>query len=219
MYSLFEGMRYSIISAFRGPRWKEAPRGVSYFFSRRRYVRLAFGLFIGVQLAVLAGGLAAVVPSMVETVVQTPFQAPSVLKLVIEVAVFGLEMLLKAVALLVFLMLPTWAGLVYVMAKRSREGYFVDITPEGVTIGTPADRYFLKKEEITGIRTARFFPAIPTIIIFSGQRRIIVRKLVRAGGLPEKKPLGPWLAARAPSRTAIREGMIDLKRALEALAG
>ena len=116
-------------------------------------------------------------------------------------------------------MLPAWAGLVYEMAKRSREGYFVDIIPEGVAIGTPADRYFLKKAEITGVRTSRFFPAIPTISIFSGRRRIIVRKLVRVGDLPEKKPLGPWLAAKVPSRTAIREGMNDLKRALEALVG
>ena len=43
MYSIFEGMRYSIVSAFRGPRWKEAPKGTCFYFSRRRHIRL--GLF------------------------------------------------------------------------------------------------------------------------------------------------------------------------------
>jgi hypothetical protein len=219
MYSLFEGMRYSIISAFRGPRWKASPQGSSYFYSRRRYARLALGLFAGVQLVVLAAGLIAFVPGMLETIARTPFQAPSILKLVIEVTVFGLEILLKAIGLMAFLLLPTWSGLVYVMAKRSREGYFVDVTPEGVFIGTPADRYFIEKDAITEIRTARLFPAVPAISIYSGRRRIIVRKLVKANGIPEKKPLISWLAAKAPSRAHIREGMIDLKRSLDALAG
>ena len=40
MYTLFEGLRYYIISAFRGPRLKEAPSGQAFFFSRRRYARI-----------------------------------------------------------------------------------------------------------------------------------------------------------------------------------
>ncbi|BBO89282.1 efflux RND transporter permease subunit [Desulfosarcina ovata] len=217
MYSLFEGARYSIVSAFRGPRWTEAPRGESYFFSRRRYARLVFVFLMTGQLAVLVAGIAAVAPSMIATIANTPFQAPSMLKLVIEIIVFGLEMLLKAAGLLAVLLLPTWVGLVYVMAKRSREGYYVDITPQGVFIGTPADRFFIEKNAITAVKAARFFPAIPSISIYSGRRRIIVRKLVKAGGTPEKKPLKAWLLARAPQRAAIREGMHDLKRALDAL--
>ncbi len=217
MYSLFEGARYSIVSAFRGPRWTEAPRGTSYFFSRRRYARLVFGLLMVIQLSVLVGGLSMVVPPTIQTITQTAFQAPSLLKLVIEITVFGLEMLLKAIGLFIVLLLPTWVGLVYVMAKRSREGYFLDITPEGVSIGTPADRYFIEKKDITHIKTARFFPAIPTISIHSGRKRIIVRKLIRIDGTPEKKPLKAWLLAKAPKRRAIRQSMVDLKRDLEAL--
>jgi hypothetical protein len=219
MYTLFEGARYTIVSAFRGPRWPEAPEGESYFFSRRRYARMVFGLFMLVQLVVLGAGLAFFVPPTVATIAQTPFQAPSLLKLSIEVTVFGLELLLTAIGFLAVLLLPTWVGLVWVMAKRSREGYFVDITPRGVSIGTPADRYFIEKEAITQVKTAPFFPAISTISIHSGRRRIILRKLVKANGRPEKTPLKTWLAARAPERKLIRESMTDLKRSLEMLAG
>jgi hypothetical protein len=95
----------------------------------------------------------------------------------------------------------------------------VDITPQGVSIGTPADRFFIEKEAITRIKTAPLFPAIPSISIHSGRRRIIVRKLVKAGGVPEKKPLGAWLAAKAPARAVIRQDMIDLKTSLETLIG
>jgi multidrug efflux pump subunit AcrB len=217
MYSLFEGMRYSIISAFRGPRWSEAPSGDSYFFSRRRYARFALGLVIGIQLAVLVAGFAAVIPGMLDTIARTPFQAPSTLKLCIEVTVFGLEILIKAIGLMLLLLLPTWAGLVYVMAKRSREGYFVDITPEGVLVGSPVDRFFINKKEITKIQASKFFPTVPSISVYSGRRRIILRKLVRAKATPQKTPLVSWLRVKAPDREVVQEGMRRLKRSLEAL--
>jgi hypothetical protein len=217
MYSLFEGIRYSVISAFRGPRWTEAPRGTSYFFSRRRYARLMLGVAIGSQLMVLALGLQAIIPAMVDTISQTAFQAPSTLKLVIEIVVFCLELFLKAVGLSALLLLPTWAGLIYVMTKRSREGYFVDITPEGVAVGSPVDRFFIKKNEITTVKTARFFPTIPVISIYSGRRRVILRKLVKIKGLPEKKRLWSWLGAKAPTRSEVKKGMVSLKQTLDTL--
>lgn len=217
MYSMFEGIRYSVISAFRGPRWIEAPQGVSYFFTRRRYAGLVLVLLGLIQLAVLVAGLGATLPGLAHGIVQTPFQAPSILKLTIEIAVFGLEILLKSIGLMLLLLLPTWVGLVYVMTKRSREGYFVDITPEGVAVGSPVDRFFIKKEEITRIRTSRFFPAIPSLSIYSGRRRVIIRKLIPSVANPEKKPLISWLRARAPRRSDVREGMIRLKADLDAL--
>lgn len=217
MYSIFEGMRYSIISAFRGPRWREAPRGISYFYTRRRYMRVILGVVIIVQLAVLAAGLGMTVPPLFKTLAQTPFQAPSTLKLVIEITVFGLEVLIKTILLLLVLLIPTWAGLVYVMAKRSREGYFVDITPDGVTVGSPVDRFSIKREEITKIKPARFFPAIPSISIYCGRRRVTIRKLIPVKANPEKKPLKAWLQNNAPHRSKVREGMLNLKHALEAM--
>jgi multidrug efflux pump subunit AcrB len=217
MYSLFEGMRYSVISAFRGPRWTDAPQGLSYFFSRRRFVRSALAMTIGIQLAVAVTGLMALAPMVAGTVSQISFQAPSLLKLVIEVTVFGLDMLIRGIGMLALFLLPSWVGLVYIMSKRSREGYFVDITPKGVSVGSPVDRVFLKKEEITKIEVSRFFPAIPSIAIHCGSRRIILRKLVQGNGVPQKKPLAAWIQSDAPTRSDIQKSMFGLKQSLEDL--
>jgi len=217
MYSIFEGMRYYMVSAFRGPRWPEAPRGSSYFFSRRRYAWVAVAGVVVLQVLVLAYGAAVAVPAFRESFTQTAFQAPSLLKLAIEITVYGLEIILKALGILALLLMPTWVGLIYLMAKRSREGYYVDITPEGISIGSPVDRFFLRKEEIVRIEPSRFFPKMPTISIYSGQRKIILRKLLQSDGRPEKKPLGAWLTAEAPSREDIQEAMLSLKDSLEAL--
>ncbi len=219
MYSIFEGLRYYIISAFRGTRWPEAPQGTGYCFSRRRYARVAVVCVLGIQLLALALGLAKILPGFVESIAQTSFQAPTLLKLSIEMAVYGIQIILTAMGGLALLLLPTWVGLVFLMAKRSREGYYVDITPEGISVGSPVDRFFVKKEEITRIKPSPFFPMISSISIYSGQRKIVVRKLLPATGVPEKKPLVAWLSTKAPSRTEIREGMLSLKKSLEDLLG
>ncbi len=217
MYSIFEGIRYYILSAFKGPRWKEAPTGTSFYFSRRRYARVGFILVMAVQVLVLAGGGAILLPEFLNIIGQTTFQAPTLLKLVIEIAVFCIAMGLKAGGLLILLLMPAWAGLVYFMAKRSREGYYVDVTAKGVFVGSPVDRFFLKKEDIRKIKPARFFPSIPSIIIYSGRRKIIIRKLVATQQRQNKKPILAWLAAKAPSRMEIRDGMMHLKKSLETL--
>jgi predicted RND superfamily exporter protein len=217
MYSLFEGIRYSVISAFRGPRWTDLPQGTSYFFSRRRYARLMLAIAIGIQLVVLAVGLQKILPTMADTLFQTSFQAPTTLKMVIEIAVFSLEMLIKATVISALLLIPTWIGFIYVMTKRSREGYFVDITPEGVTVGSPVDRFFIKRTEMTKIKTCLFFPAIPTISIYKGRRRIVLRKLIKVKGSLEKTPIWSWLGAKAPDRSEVRKSMVILKQTLEKL--
>jgi multidrug efflux pump len=218
MYAIFEGLRYYVISAFRGARWKEAPQGAAFYFSRRRYARLGAGCIIGIQVLVLAWGLAMIGPGFVREFSQTTLQAPSLLKLAIEATVFGLEILLKVAGSIAVLFIPTWAGLIFLMAKRSREGYFVDITPDGVTIGSPVDRFFIGKEEITKVELSRFFPKIPAIRISNGRRNIVVRKLLPSrDGMPEKKPLRDWLAGEAPARDDIVDGMLSLKKSLDAL--
>ncbi|WP_319405184.1 efflux RND transporter permease subunit [uncultured Desulfosarcina sp.] len=219
MYSIFEGLRYYVISAFRGTRWHQTPQGASYFFSRRRYARTAALCILGIQLLILAAGLVKIVPGFTESVAQTTFQAPSFLKLAIEVAVYGIQIILKAMGSLALLLIPTWAGLIFLMAKRSREEYYVDITPEGVSVGSPVNSFFLRKEEITGIKLSPFFPIMPSINITSGNRKIVVRKLIPSADIPEKKTLMAWLSAKAPSRTEIREGMLSLMRSLEDLVG
>jgi hypothetical protein len=174
-------------------------------------------LVIGVQLVVLAAGLSVILPTALDSIAQTSFQAPSTLKLVIEVLVFSMKLLLKTIGLVVLLLLPTWAGLVYVMAKRSREGYFVDITPDGVTIGNPTDRFFIERKLIGKIQASRFFPVIPTLSLYCGRRRIILRKLVSNQTKPEKKALWSWLGAKAPTRIEVSKSMQSLKQSLEAL--
>jgi hypothetical protein len=167
---------------------------------------------------VLAWGLAMIGPGFVREFSQTTLQAPSLLKLAIEATVFGLEILLKVAGSIAVLFIPTWAGLIFLMAKRSREGYFVDITPDGVTIGSPVDRFFIGKEEITKVELSRFFPKIPAIRISNGRRNIVVRKLLPSrDGMPEKKPLRDWLAGEAPARDDIVDGMLSLKKSLDAL--
>jgi len=172
-----------------------------------------------VQLLVLVGGVVMLLPNFVDTIVATAFQAPTMLKLVIEITVFCIAMALKAGGLLILLLVPAWVGLIYFMAKRSREGYYVDVSDRGVFVGSPVDRFFLKKEDIRKIKPAPFFPSIPSIRIYSGRRRIIIRKLVAAQRIPDKKPLFAWFASAAPSRAEIRDGMTRLKKSLETLAG
>jgi len=217
MYSLFEGMRYYIISAFRGPRWKEAPAGQAFFFSRRSYARIGIFLIAIAQLMVLISGLTALAPGFIDRIATVTLQAPSLLKLAIEAGVFYIGITLEAGAVLALLLLPTWIGLVFFMAKRSREGYFVDITPKGVSVGTPVDRFFIKKDAIAGIKTAPWFPVIPSLCIYSGRRRIVLRKLITADRIPEQRSLRTWLKGKAPDRIEIRNSMLQLKQSLESL--
>lgn len=215
MYSLFEGLRYYILSAFRGPRWQEAPQGISYFFSRRRYTWLGLVFFLCIQLLVLAVGLAQILPGFIQGIVQTSLQAPNALKLAIEITVFSIGIILKTLGVSVLLLVPTWVGLIYFMARRSREGYYVDITADGVSVGSPVDRYFLKKDDIDQVKLSPFFPINPSITINSGSRRIVIRKLLPSNGVPEKISLAAWMMTNVPSRGEIRQGMLSLKNSLE----
>ena len=215
MYTIFEGMGYYIISAFRGPRWKEAPEGQSFFFSRRRYARWGMILLFCIQMLVLASGFAQLAPGFAEIIRNTTFQAPSTLKLTIEVTVFFIGLGFEVIGILLILMIPTWIGLVFFMAKRSREGYYVDITSEGITVGSPVDRVFLKKNDITRIKNSRFFPFMPSIHVYAGKHRIILRKLIEATRIPNKTPLLKWFKEPAPQSHEVKESMRKLKRSLE----
>jgi len=217
MYTIFEGLRYYIISAFRGPRWKEAPAGRVFFFSRRRYARIGFFLIAIIQLLVLTKGLTALAPGFIDRIATVTLQAPSLLKLAIEAGVFYIGIAIEAGGVLALLLVPTWIGLVFFMAKRSREGYCVDITQKGVSVGTPVDRFFLKKEAITRIKTAPWFPIIPSLCIYSGRRKIVLRKLITADRIPEQRRLRTWLREKAPDRSEIRKSMLELKQSLETL--
>ena len=217
MYTLFEGLRYYIISAFRGPRWKEAPSGRAFFFSRRRFARIWFFLISIVQLLTLIWGLTELAPGFIHRIATVTLQAPSLLKLAIEAGVFYISIALETGSVLALLMIPTWIGLVFFMAKRSREGYFVDITQKGVSVGTPVDRFFIEKDAIDRIKTATMFPAIPSLCIYSGRRKIVLRKLIASDRIPEQRSLMTWIKGKAPNRSEIRNSMLELKQSLERL--
>jgi CzcA family heavy metal efflux pump len=217
MYSLFEGLRYYIISAFRGPRWEASPTGRVFYYSRRRHARAGIFLMAGVQVLIFAMGLQALAPGIIDHIATANLQAPSLLKLFIESGVFFIGIALEAAAILAILLIPTWCGCIFYMAKRSREGYCVDITSEGVSIGSPVDRFFLEKKAITRIKTAPLFPHIPSLCIYAGRRKIVLRKLIAAERVPEQKGLWPWLLGESPDRSEIRHGMLALKQSLENL--
>jgi multidrug efflux pump subunit AcrB len=215
MYSVFEGMRYYIISAFRGPRWKEAPTGRSFFYSRGKGAMLVLSFVLIVQLVVLVAGVTYLAPGFEEAIRTTTLRATTVLKLGLEVGVFYATLALKAFGYFVILLIPTWIGLVFLMAKRSREGYYVDIIPGGMTVGSPVDRFFVKNEEIRKVRRGFLFPS-SQLVVYAGRRKLILRKLIEAKRTPGKKPLFKWLGEPSPSRKHVRTSMQELKKALEA---
>jgi multidrug efflux pump len=225
MYSLFEGMRYYIISAFRGTRWKEAHEGQTWYFVRKGWTGLAVLLVLVVlQTLLLVKGFEVLIPQFAGKIATTVLQAPSTLKLVIEAAVFTIGILLQGGGWLAVLLLPTFAGIVFFMARRSREGYCVDITEKDVILGTPVERFSIPGKEIDRISTplfssALFFPLIPTICIHAGRRRIVLRKLLRTAEAPEQRPLRRWLFSRGPKGADVRRSMQALKAALEELKG
>jgi len=217
MYSIFEGMRYYVISAFRGPRWSEKTEGRCFCYSRRRWARTGIAVVAAVQVPILVFGCIQLVPQLAERVAATSLQAPSLLKLTIETVVFAIGVVLQAGGWLALLLLPTFASLVLFMARRSREGYCVDVTPGGITVSSPVDRYFLERDEISSVSTPSLFPLIPAIRIHAGGRRIVLRKLIETDLYSGKAPLWGWLAGKAPSKGEVRRNMLALKEALDDL--
>ena len=216
MYSVFEGVRYYMISAFRGPRWQEPPEGRSFFFSRGKGSVVVLTLVLAVQLVVLIAGYTVLEPGFEYAIRTTTLRATTMLKLGLEVGVFYMTLVLKAAGFLAVLFTPTWIGLIFLMAKRSREGYYVDITAEGITVGSPVDRSFINKDEIRKIRPGFFMPGT-RLILFAGRRKIILRKLIETDRIPEKKPFWRWLGESSPTRKQIRADMHELKASIEGL--
>jgi len=212
MYSLFEGFGYYIISAIRGPRWKEPPTGQSFFFARRRYARMWVFLICLIQIAALGAGVYYLTPILMRIIGSTVFQAPTTLKLGIQILVFVLSMSLRGIGILVVLLLPGCIGLVYLMGRRTTDNQYVDVTPDGVTITSPAERLFVPREEITKVRYSRL---TRRLIIRAGRRRIKIKSVVQAKKNPAKVPFWRWLAAPAPARSDLRNGVGALKKAVD----
>ena len=214
MYSLFENLGYYAISAFKGPRFQSVPVGQSFFLSRRRHAKLWVGLMLLVQIAVLAAGGVVLAPEVMRIWTAAHFQAPNLMKLAIEVVVFALGLGLQGVGVLLVLLIPTWAGLFFLMGRRTADMHYIDVTADGITLTSPAEALFFAHESIKRVKFSRL---TRRLTIYAGRRRITLRKVVAATRKPQKVPLRSWLGATPPSRADLRTGMQELKAALDAL--
>ena len=214
MYSLFEALGYRFLSALRGPRWLEIPKGKSFFFSRRRYARLILCFVIILQIVVLAFGVYSFGPKLVGMLEITVFRAPNTLKLGIEIAVFFLGMAIRVLGFLLLFLIPTWGGLLFLMGRRSADGQYIDVSAEGVTVTSPVEKLFLPAAELTTLRYSRL---LKRLTIRAGRRRIRIRGVLELSKTPFKVPLKAWLGMRAPSRAELRAGLTSLNAAVEAI--
>lgn len=214
MYSLFEGVGYYIISAFRGPRWKEPPRGESFFFTRRRYSRVWFFIICFIQLVVLGAGIYYLGPRLMGYTESVVLQADTTLKLVIETIVFVIGIVLRVMGALLILLLPLWIGLTILMGRRSAGGRYIDVNEEGITITSPVESLFIPAEEIRKARYSRLFRRLT---IWAGRRRVSIRGVFQVHKIPAKEPFLKWLFSPAPSRKELRTGIECLKVNIEDL--
>jgi len=211
MYSLFENLGYYTISAFKGPRFQSMPTGKSYFVSRRRGAKFWVALILLAQLGAFAAGGYLLAPEAIRIWSGAHFQAPDLIKLVIEVVVFVLAFGLRGVGVLLVLMIPTWAGLFFLMGRRTADMHYIDVTIDGITLTSPVESLFLTAESIERVKFSRL---TRRLTIYAGRRRIRLRKVVAAKRKPQMMPLRTWLATKPPSRADLRAGMQGLKEAL-----
>ncbi|MFC1863877.1 efflux RND transporter permease subunit, partial [Thermodesulfobacteriota bacterium] len=214
MYSLFEGLGYYVISAFRGPRWKDPPKGESFFFSRRRYARLWLFLICIIQVAVLGAGVYYLGPKLLEYSESVVLRADTNLKLGIEIGVFITSITLRVVGALAVLLLPLWVGLVALMGRRSSDGRYVDVSPEGITITSSIESLFIPVEDMKKIRYSRL---TRRLTIWAGPRRVRIKGVIRDYKTPSKEPFLKWLASPSPARKDLRKGITDLKTSVDGL--
>jgi multidrug efflux pump subunit AcrB len=186
MYTLFEALGDNFTSAIRGPRWREAPEGQSFFLTRSRWSKTKLALIILLQVAVLAAGISRFAPSLIERLHAEVIQAPTMLKLAIEAGVFYFSMALEAGGLLLAFLIPTWLGLLYLMWLRSSEGYYIEVHSEGLTMTSALEKLSVPADQISfrkGLWTFIWI-LIPLVLI------LLTQAAVLAGGV---RKITPWL--------------------------
>jgi hypothetical protein len=98
------------------------------------------------------------------------------------------------------------------MSRRTTESQYVDVTATGITLTSPVERLFLNADTIERVRYSKWRQQLT---IWSGPRRIRIRRVVEAAKKPEKVPLIAWLRQPAPERADIQAGMQGLYQAIE----
>lgn len=218
MYSLFESFGLNVAAALKGPRREDAPKGRTFYFSRRRGVTWRLIVIVVIQGLILAVGAARLTPYFWSQVAGTTIQAPSALKYAIEALVAAIMILLQMGAVLCLLLIPTWAALVWLMHRRSMEAYYVDITPREMVIATPVERLRIEPWKIDRVASSRF---LKKVVVYTGRRRIKMKKLLEDHRAVEhraaKVPLRTFLASRPPTRKDLQDGVAAFRDALEPL--
>ncbi|MFH1139270.1 MAG: efflux RND transporter permease subunit [Pseudomonadota bacterium] len=214
MYSLFESLGLNVVSAFKGPLVLDPPDGRSFYYTRRRFARLVLVAVLILQAAVLAAGVYYLGPLWLAQVQDTAVQAPTPVKIAIEGAVFWLSVGFEVVLGLALLLTPTWLGLIWLMNRRSWEGYYLAVNSRGLVLTQPEGRLEYPASQIRRVKLSR----LGSVLSFQvGPRWVRLRRMVEKSGRPANPPLSAWLKTRPPSRGVIKAGMAELTKALENL--
>jgi len=216
MYALFDTLGYQLRSALRGSRWKETPEGPAYYYSRRRWARMKAGIICIVQAAVLVMALSKLAPWFLHRYQDTVIQASTLVNLVIEAAVFILVLILEIAGTLLVLTVPLTLGAIYMMWLRSGETYYLEITPEGLTVTSPLEKLSIPFSEVTKIKRSIWTGGV---LIKAGPRLLRVNKALKADQPPGFIPLREWLKRPAPSWETIQADRKALQTTLAKQGG
>jgi len=214
MYTLFDGLGYNIGSAMRGTRWPEKPIGQSFYFSRKRWAGSKLLVLLIAQAAILVFAASKLAPWFIGQYQNEVLQASTLLRLVLESAVFYLTLALEAGGLLMVLLIPLWAGLIYLKWLKSIEGYYIEVTPDGMNVTSPVEKLNIPADEISKVWYSYL---TGRLMVKAGPRRIRVRDIIEGEDPAPKMSLWNWLFVSRPKRRQLTEGRRSLRRALEKL--
>ncbi|HEU20426.1 MAG TPA: efflux RND transporter permease subunit [Deltaproteobacteria bacterium] len=213
MYSLFEAIHYQMVSALRGPRWKDPRRGRRFHFSHRRWARTKLAVIVAVQAVTVLflfvkTDLATWIISTYQSKV---IQAPTIFKTVVEAIVFFLNLLVQYGGLALALSIPTLLGLLYLMYIRSHEGYYIEVSTQGFTMTSAIEKLFIPANELSAVRLS---PLTRSLIVTAGPRRLRITTVVEDEHVPDTISLHDWLMSPPPTRRRISHDKQSLHDAL-----
>ena len=213
MYSLLEAFHYQMVSALRGPRWKDLPQGRRFYFSHRRWARTKLATIMGAQgiLILILFMKTDMASWIISTYHSNVIQAPTLFKTVVEAIVFFLNLLIQYGGLALVLSIPTVFGLLYLMYIRSREGYYIEVFREGFSMTSATEKLFIPANELKDVRSSAL---TRSLIIMAGPRRLRITTVVEDQHTPENVSLRDWLTSPAPSRRQIMNDRQSLHDAL-----
>jgi multidrug efflux pump subunit AcrB len=197
-YALFEAFHYQVVSALRGPRWQDPPQGRRFYFSRRRWALTKLAVITGAQfllifIVFMKTDLGAWIVAVYQS---TTIQAPTILKTGIEAIVFFLNLLFYYGGLALVLSVPALLGLLYLMYLRSAEGYYIEVSAEGVTLSTAAEQIFIPAGDL---KVVRWSSSTQALIVTAGPRRLRLADMMEDHHERGRNSLRDWLSLPAPS--------------------